>query len=285
MYPISKHHHSLIPLYLPARKLGKQIKIPKVIYQTFESMIVDKSVSQCVQGWINLNPEYEYRYYTGADRRDFIEKYFDNRVLAAYDTLYPGAFKADLWRLCVLYQLGGVYCDIKLFPNHKLDSIIDEDLDAVLVIDLKCPLKRYYEDIHNAFMAFVPKHPLVLKFIEGIVDNVEKRFYGHHCLTITGPKFLGTVLRDEITKDNPDFKLEMGNFELPGILNKFKILRHKYDLKLLTHYIFDNDNNIVIYRRNIHNKDQAGGGSGYKGATGKQRYEVLFDNRQIYVNN
>ena len=46
--------------------------------------------------------------------RAFIAREYPSDVLDAYDNLIPTAFKADLWRYCVLYMYGGVYLDIKL---------------------------------------------------------------------------------------------------------------------------------------------------------------------------
>jgi len=49
-----------------------------------------------------------------AECRDFIAQEYPPDVLMAYDRLIPTAFKADLWRYCVLYKYGGVYLDAKL---------------------------------------------------------------------------------------------------------------------------------------------------------------------------
>ena len=47
------------------------------------------------------------------DCRSFIEREYPPDVLMAYDRLIPTAFKADLWRYCVLYKYGGAYLDVK----------------------------------------------------------------------------------------------------------------------------------------------------------------------------
>ncbi len=49
-----------------------------------------------------------------SDCRSFIAREYPPDVLMAYDRLIPTAFKADLWRYCVLYKYGGVYLDVKL---------------------------------------------------------------------------------------------------------------------------------------------------------------------------
>ncbi len=59
-----------------------------------------------------LYPETKYHLFGGDDLRAFLHENFDPRILAAYDTLSPYAFKADLARLCLLYKFGGLYVDL-----------------------------------------------------------------------------------------------------------------------------------------------------------------------------
>ena len=59
------------------------------------------------------NIEFEYFLYDDDDCRLFIKEHFSTDVLNAYDRLIPYAYKADLWRYCVLYIYGGIYLDIK----------------------------------------------------------------------------------------------------------------------------------------------------------------------------
>ncbi len=48
------------------------------------------------------NPEFNIYIYDDNDCRNMIEKYFSKEVVDAFDSLIPGAYKADLWRYCVL---------------------------------------------------------------------------------------------------------------------------------------------------------------------------------------
>ena len=61
-----------------------------------------------------INPLFTHYVFSDNDRRLFIEQHFDTTVLHAYDSLIPGAYKADLWRYCVLYINGGIYLDSHL---------------------------------------------------------------------------------------------------------------------------------------------------------------------------
>ena len=59
------------------------------------------------------NPELEYFLFDDNDCIEFIKTHFENDVVDAYYRLIPGAYKADLWRYCVMYIEGGIYIDIK----------------------------------------------------------------------------------------------------------------------------------------------------------------------------
>ena len=60
------------------------------------------------------------------------------RVLAAYDCVKPFAFKADIFRLCVLIDRGGLYLDANMRAKAKrLDEHIDFNSDHVFVRDVQ----------------------------------------------------------------------------------------------------------------------------------------------------
>ena len=71
---------------------------------------------ECVRNNLILNQVGEdciHYLFNDSDCRAFILKEYPPDVLIAYDRLIPTAFKADLWRYCVLYKYGGVYLDVK----------------------------------------------------------------------------------------------------------------------------------------------------------------------------
>lgn len=273
-YPRSKHKNGLACKYKEAVKEGINKKIPKIIHQTFESLIIPHCLTRCVNTWILLNPEYEYRYYTGEDCRDFIAANFDKRVLKAYDTLYPGAYKSDLWRCCVLYKLGGVYADIKLFPNTKLDKLIHDDTELILVKDLEMFSREKVPEIFNAFMACKAGHPLMLRIINMICDNVEKRYMGKDRLSITGP----VLVREAIKTFDKDVNWKNGEIDFEG---KSQILVLKILPSIFESAIIDNDYNVLIYRRNPYDEDIASSDLIYR-STGKKHYSVLYKEGHVF---
>ena len=92
------------------------IKIPLNIFQTWHSKILPVGMAQSVLMIKKLNPRFKYFLFDDNDCLEFIKNNYDENVLNAYNSLIPGAYKADLWRYCILYKKGGLYLDIKYRP-------------------------------------------------------------------------------------------------------------------------------------------------------------------------
>ena len=60
-------------------------KIPKVIYQTFETDDVPSGMYDSINSWINKNTDYEHYFFNHESRLEFIEKHFNKDVLDVSD--------------------------------------------------------------------------------------------------------------------------------------------------------------------------------------------------------
>ena len=85
--------------------------IPRVIYQTWATKTPPPGMAAAVRALKAANPGFRHELYADADCRRFIEQNFPEEILYAFDSLIPGAYKADLWRYCVLYLNVGVKID------------------------------------------------------------------------------------------------------------------------------------------------------------------------------
>ena len=101
------------------------IKIPRNIFQTWETKDLSDGFKLLTQTWKDKNTNYSYFLFDNNDCIDFIKKHFDEKVYNAYSRIIPGAFKADLWRYCVLYIYGGIYVDIDTVCLGKVDSFLN----------------------------------------------------------------------------------------------------------------------------------------------------------------
>lgn len=176
--------------------------IPLKIFQTWYSKNLPGKMKEIVDKLKRENPEFEHHLFDDNDCREFIKNHFKPDVLYAYDSLIPGAYKADLWRLCVLYIHGGIYLDIKIscINNFKLINLINKEH---FVLD------RPKHTIYNAFMVCQPKNPFLIYSIYQIVANVKKKYYGSDALSPTGPRLLGNMILRYKFKINIDMKHHM----------------------------------------------------------------------------
>ena len=171
-------------------------EIPKNIFQTFdkEQHLLPDEIKKIIQQWEKKYPNYNYQYYDDKKCIDFLEKYYSKRILNAFNALLPGAYKADLWRLCVLYHFGGFYFDIKFINTDHIH------LDQIIEIAKKTQNMFLIKDkvgsgsgIYNAIMATFPKNKLFLEAINLLCCNIEKHHYGKSHLDVTGPQALKPI--------------------------------------------------------------------------------------------
>lgn len=165
------------------RPYGTLYGIPKIIWRCSihsDSLYISSiRYKYCYEDWNSLNGDFTHLWCNDITCNSLM-KQFGERIYNAYDKLIPGAYKADLWRICVLYKYGGVYVDGCSRPYVKLTDIFKNGL-----VTVKDP---YPDCIHNGFIISPPGHPILKAYIDDIVLNIEKERYGLSIFDITGPK-------------------------------------------------------------------------------------------------
>ena len=165
-------------------------EIPNNIFQTWHTKKLPVRMFWAIKKIKKSNPSFRYYLFDDNDCREFIKQHFDYNVLDAYDMLIPGAYKADLWRYCILYKYGGIYMDIKYYPinGFKLFNLLKKE---------HWVLDNGGNGIYNALMICKPNNEILLKAINQIVLNVKNRFYGNGFLEPTGPGLLVKYFTNE----------------------------------------------------------------------------------------
>ena len=183
-------------------KINNTKIIPKNIFMTWCNKDLPPMMKNNLQSIKISNPDFNLYLYCEEDRKLFIQDYFDESVLKAYETLIPGAYKADLWRLCVLYIYGGIYMDMRF----KIDGVHLNSLlyDEHFVNDISAS----GSGICNGFMVCKPSNIFLLHCISQILINVKNKYYGHKSLCPTGPLLLKNVMENHGYKLNLDLKLK-----------------------------------------------------------------------------
>ncbi len=249
------------------KELTKQL-IPRIIYQTFETYEVPDGMFKSINSWLDLNPEYEHYFFDEEDRINFIENHFDSRVLNCYLNLIPGAFRADLWRCCVLYEMGGVYVDADMICLKSLNDLI-KDIDTFITCR-DDPMSTKF--LANGFIASIPKHPFLKKQIDNIVDNVENLLVRYY-LDISGPGLLGKSV-NEICGRTEDSEFDLGINEINGYT--FKVLKHDWQTK---NFSYDNSPILITeYPNKNAEMDKVGNPSFYSLVQRGEIYQSIPSN-------
>ena len=186
--------------------------IPKIIiktsWQTRDSMPIQ--MINVLEKTKSTSPDYQLYYFDNLECEEFMKDY-SPRVFEAYNKVIPGAFKADLFRICILEKYGGCYSDIGHVPFVSFNTITG-DQNMVLVKD--CPIKwlngncKYY-GIHNALMCSVKNHEFFKLLIEKTCENIEFEYYGESSLDVTGPTMIGKQFNCYFLKDCPGENIDL----------------------------------------------------------------------------
>lgn len=177
--------------------------IPKILHKTgpFPKSQLTPDIQQLLKETIDKNPGFQLKYYDDKKCREIIGKNFRNEILHAYDALKPGAYKADLFRYCILYLHGGIYSDLTQVFELSFSEIIDFKKDVLVLVEDKNFVKCKKPGIQINFIVARPRLGIFLDAINKIAENVKYKNYGNCSLEPTGPILFRNVFEVSNLKD------------------------------------------------------------------------------------
>jgi hypothetical protein len=220
---------------------GPSHMIPKIIWRTskYPLSTAPAEIEKCLIETAKMNPDYLQIYFDDNDARIFIQNEFP-QYLRAYDSLIPGAYKADIFRLLILYKYGGVYNDIGHQYLVPLNDIIDPD-DEFIASTEDNAKNSFIHAIHNSFLAVYPRNPLMKALMEMILEDVSTCRYGGDPLDLSGPAAVGHAFNVwKVTNNSTRYGTDMTHYDDPMIrgtyvVNNIKIKLFSHDAQ--NHYI------------------------------------------------
>jgi hypothetical protein len=99
-----------------------------------------------INKWITLNPDIviERKIFDDNDCSNFLKTFdekYNTETYKYFNLETDGRFKADIWRLCILYEYGGLYSDIDQEPLIPINQYLNlEDIDFCTIV---CPPSNY----------------------------------------------------------------------------------------------------------------------------------------------
>ena len=200
------------------------VQIPKIIHQTwFEEINVDRypQLARLQNSWKNTG--WEYRLYTDETAKSYIIENFPGIFAEAFDTLLPGAYKADFFRYLVLMKEGGVYADVDVLLETNLDHFIRPGLTFLVPRDVVAEYAEEAFCLWNGLIGAVPGHPIIVRAVERLVNLILERadiqdmerqicrkdkdtevwkIHGHPVLFLSGPCGLGIAMNEVLGRSS-----------------------------------------------------------------------------------
>lgn len=175
-----------------------------------------------------LNPTYEYKLWKMADVKELFtnEPQLQKWKRFWEQTLRHHIEKCDFARMVVLYLHGGVYADLDFYCHKSLDALI-ADRSFIWTYDIlnhstainsmksmiTCRFSGVYDNessIFNGFIAAVPKHQIIMEWMNYMMENYKPSNAVMNVHQTTGPGALGNFAKSKgYTKDKrPDLFIE-----------------------------------------------------------------------------
>jgi len=202
--------------------------IPRQIFQTWKTKAIPARMEKAMQTIRSLNPDWKYRLFDDRECRQYLTQHFSPNVVRAFDTVIPGAFKADIWRYAVLWREGGVYLDADFEEYIPLSDILLPEDQLVSVKDRDCAGQSA---VFQAFIATVPGHPVLRRALDLSVENVLGKKMGVSPLDITGPIAFGRAVNS--VRGAPGLPLQLGTTQLDANWNIRLLIHHPTDSLVL----------------------------------------------------
>lgn len=212
-------------------------KIPMVVRQTWEWNNFGRSHRKSLARIQRSNRDFSFEFYDSKKRDEYMfMNWTQSPLLAYYQAATFGQIKADIFRYCITYDLGGFYLDIsKGVKGSLLDFFGNSDSEMITFESSKCEDSGPSHVLHpenlicQYVFGFESHHPA----LAAILREMEKRLLAYQpvieanpksrILELTGPKMVTHAIHEFIRSglgklmNQRDIDLEgRAIFSLPG---------------------------------------------------------------------
>ena len=194
--------------------------------------------------WTKLNPEYKFKLWNKQDCLDLL-KTKHNYFLKHYNKYEYNIQRADSIRYFILYEFGGIYCDLDIEPIYPIKTLIQlYEVDPMFEVLLAENVNLTNNKPSNYFMVSKKKINFWKIVIKKMIKNVDNFYLGKHLtvMNTTGPILLSDIITKKkydnviiISKNILDNCTVCGecNSTFRYIKNNYKSSWHSLDSKLL----------------------------------------------------
>lgn len=198
--------------HLPYRSIGDQTgsgsrlqTITPTVIQTWEENRFGRRHRSSIEAFRKRNPDLSFLLYDSSMRDAYMNKFwFNHKILDLYQRSAFGPMRADIFRYCIVYDLGGYYFDISKGISAKITdlhsatareflSFEKNSVPASWTHNSKLDLIRPNNLLIQWGFGFEPKHEILRILIQQICsesEKFEKKYFSNPkaaILELTGP--------------------------------------------------------------------------------------------------
>ncbi|MDE2238707.1 MAG: tetratricopeptide repeat protein [Rhodospirillales bacterium] len=141
--------------------------IPRIINTFWHRPAPPEDVGVLIKSWQDRNPGYRLRRFDEEQARNYLAAKFPSPVTQAYQRVQEVTQKADIFRLALLVEEGGVYADADDRCLGSLDMLLPVGASLVLA-------QEQFGCAANHFIAASPGHPVLLAALRAVVTAVNR---------------------------------------------------------------------------------------------------------------
>ncbi len=149
--------------------------IPKQVFQTWKTEYIDEGHYLNLKSYQEENRDYQFFFFDDEDIDQYMVKAWGHHPISSvFKRTRVGAAKADIWRYCLLYDLGGIYLDIDASFKVPLSQIIGETNSEIISFEsnqIAIDRARYGKQIDQSLLPFE-------EYTE-ILNELKKRSFPH----------------------------------------------------------------------------------------------------------
>lgn len=172
-----------MPFFFPCSSTSTE-RVPRI----YHAIGGTGSIPYTVFANSRANPTYRLNYHNDTTAVKFISQHCGARVALVYGCLSAPANRADLFRFCALYAMGGVYMDADLLLVHRMESVYSPCARVSLGHDF--PQRSNTEAKQMKIIAGAPRQQLFRCMLLRIMRHVWQRVKPNNPLMVSGPGLL-----------------------------------------------------------------------------------------------
>lgn len=121
----------LVAMFTKVPSSGK--KIPNQVFMTWKETRFTPLHALQLKNFRKRNRDYSFEFYDDKRMNEYMDTHYAGHpILEVFHYITVMAAKVDVWRYCILYKEGGVYCDIDSSLALPLRVLLKDDPEEML---------------------------------------------------------------------------------------------------------------------------------------------------------